>query len=380
MLLGAALLLASFNLRPAVTSLGPVLPEVIRGAHLTAAEASALATLPALCFGLFAPVAPPLARRIGMERTVLAMLVILAAGTALRVFETGWSLFAGAVLAGGAIGVVNVLLPGLVKRDFADRVALMTGLYTMTLSIGAAGAAGVTVPLARAFGSWGASLAIWAVPALLAAAVMVPTIPPEFHAPVRRGRGGLWRSGLAWQVTLLMGFQSAVTYCTFDWLAPILRDRGLSPVEAGLALSLSVLVQVGSTLGGAPFAQLFRDQRLPTALSLVVGTVGFLGCLYAPLSWIWGSAVVMGLGEGAVFPMALMIIVLRAPDTATAARLSGMAQAVGYVIAAAAPFVVGLTHQWMGDWRATGPLIVVYAAIGIAAGLGAGRLVMLERS
>ena len=370
-------MLASFNLRPAVTSLGPVLREVVNGAALTPAQASALATLPALCFGLFAPVAPPLARRFGMERTVLAMLLILALGTALRVAETRWSLFVGAVLAGGAIGVVNVLLPGLVKRDFADRVALMTGLYTMTLSIGAAGAAGASVPLARAFGSWGASLAVWAVPALLAAVVMVFTLPADFRAPARRG-GGLWRSPLAWQVTLLMGFQSAVTYCTFDWLAPILRDRGLSAVSAGLVLSLSVLVQVGSTLGGAPFAQLFRDQRLPTALCLIVGTTGFLGCVYAPLPLVWVSAVVMGLGQGAVFPIALMIIVLRAPDTATAARLSGMAQAVGYVIAALAPFVVGLAHQRAGDWRATGPLIILYTAIGIAAGLGAGRLVMVD--
>ncbi len=313
-----------------------------------------------------------------MERTVLAMLVILAIGTALRAAETRWSLFAGAVLAGGAIGVVNVLLPGLVKRDFADRVALMTGLFTMTLSIGAASAAGASVPLARAFGSWGASLAIWAIPAALAAVAMLPVLPPEVHAPPRRRGRGLWRSALAWQVTLLMGFQSAVTYSTFDWLPPLLRDRGMSPVNAGLVLSLSVLVQVGSTLGGAPFAQLFRDQRLPAALTLIVGTAGFLGCIYAPLPWVWGSAVVMGLGQGAVFPIALMIIVLRAPDTATAARLSGMAQAVGYIIAAAAPFLVGLSHQWVGNWRATGPLIVLYALIGIAAGFGAGRKRMVH--
>ncbi len=373
LMLGAALLLASFNLRPAVTSLGPVLPEVMRSTGLTVASVSVLTTLPALCFGLFAPFAPPLARRFGMERTVLAMMLALAAGTLLRWAEAPVALFAGAVLSGAAIGVVNVLLPGLVKRDFPDRVALMTGLYSMTLSVGAAGAAGASAPLALRLGSWGASLAVWALPALLAALALLPVLPADFRPAARRRLPGLWRNALAWQVTLLMGFQSATTYCAFGWLAPILRDRGVGAVAAGLVLSASVLAQVGATLGGAPFALLWRDERAPAILSLAVGLIGFLGCLYAPLPWVWGAAVVMGVGQGAVFSITLAVLVLRAPDAATAAQLSGMAQAVGYIIAAAGPLLLGLAHQWTGDWRAAGPLLVLYTAIGIAGAAEAGR-------
>ncbi len=378
LMLAAALLLASFNLRPAVTSLGPVLPEVIRSTGITVAAVSVLTTLPALCFGLFAPLAPPLARRFGTERTVLAMMLALAAGTVLRWAETPSALFAGAILSGAAIGVVNVLLSALVKRDFPDRVALMTGLYTMTLSVGAAGAAGASAPLALRFGSSGASLAVWALPALLAALALVPVLPADFRPATRRRLPGLSRNALAWQVTLLMGFQSATTYCAFGWLAPILRDRGMSAVAAGLVLSVSVLVQVGATLGGAPFALLWRDERAPAILSLGIGLVGFLGCLYAPLSWVWSAAVVMGIGQGAVFSITLSVIVLRAPDTATAAQLSGMAQAVGYVIAAAGPLLLGLAHQWTGDWRAAGPLLVVYTAIGMAGAAGAGRKLLVR--
>ena len=373
LLLGAALLLASFNLRPAVTSLGPVLSEVMRGTGLTVASVSVLTILPTLCFGVFAPLAPPLARRFGMERTVLAMMLALAAGTALRWAETPWALFAGAILSGAAIGVVNVLLSALVKRDFPDRVALMTGLYTMVLSVGAAGAAGASAPLTLRLGSWGASLAVWALPALLAALALLPVLPADFRPAARRRLPSLWGNALAWQVTLLMGFQSATTYCAFGWLAPILRDRGMSAEAAGLVLSLSILAQVGATLGGAPFAVLWRDERAPAILTLGLGQVGFLACLYAPLPWIWGAAVVMGVGQGAVFSIALSVIVLRAPDTATAAQLSGMAQAVGYLIAAAGPLLVGLAHQWTGDWRAAGPLLVLYTAIGMAGAAGAGR-------
>ena len=373
LMLGAALLMVSFNMRPAVTSLGPVLPEVMRGTGMTTAVASLLTTLPALCFGLSAPLAPSIARRFGIERTLLAMMLALAAGTLLRWAEASAALFAAAILSGAAIGVVNVLLPALLKRDFPDRVALMTGLYTMALSAGAAGASGSSAPLALRLGSWGESLALWALPALLAAFALVPVLPLDFRPAAPRRLPSLWRNGLAWRVTLLMGFQSSTTYCAFGWLSPILRDRGMSPVAAGLVLSLSVLVQVVATLSGAPFAQLFRDQRLPAVLTLTVGTIGFLGCLTLPLPLVWGAAVVMGLGQGSVFSITLLIVVLRAPDTATAAQLSGMAQAVGYVIAAAAPFVLGVAHQLTGDWRAAAPLLVLYTAIGIAAAAGAGR-------
>jgi len=371
--LGAALLLASFNLRPAIASLGPVLPEVMRSTGIGAAAASVLTTLPALCFGLFAPLAPRLSRRFGIERTVLGMVLLLSAGTLIRWAETPTALFAGAILAGAAIGVVNVLLPALVKRDFPDRVALMTGLYTMVLSIGAALAAGASAPLTLAFGSWGAALAIWAAPALLAGLALIPALPATFIPVANRKLPGLWRNGLAWQVTLLMGMQSTTTYCAFGWLALILRDRGMAAVTAGLVLSGSVLVQVGSSLGGAPFAALWPDQRAPAILSLAAGLAGFLGCLYLPLPWVWGAAALMGVGQGAVFSMTLSIIVLRSPDAGTAAQLSGMAQAVGYMLASFGPLLLGLAHQWTGDWSAAGPLLIAYTAVGMAGAAGAGR-------
>lgn len=377
-MLGAALLLVSFNLRPAVTSLSPVLAEVISSTGMTVAMASVLTTLPALCFGLFAPLAPLLARRFGMERAVLWMVLLLSAGTLLRWAQASWTLFGGAVLAGAAIGVINVLLPALVKRDFPDRIALMTGLYTMVLSGGAAIAAGASAPLTVHLGSWGLALAVWAAPALLAAVVLALALPAKFRPAAHRTLPGLWRNALAWQVTLLMGFQSATTYCAFGWLAPILRDRGMEPTTAGLVLSLSVLVQVGSSLGGAPFAALWRDERGPAILSLGVGLAGFLGCLYAPLPWVWCAAVVMGVGQGAAFSITLSVIGLRSPDAATAAQLSGMAQAVGYLLASLGPLLLGLAHQWTGNWVAAGPMLVAYTAIGIAGAAGAGRKLLVR--
>lgn len=137
-LFGLSLVLIAYNLRPVFSSASVLLPEIIAQTGLSSFGAGVLTTLPVLCLGLFAPLAPRLAQRIGAERTLLGVLLLLALGTALRGLESLPLLFIGTALAGGCIAIGNVLLPGLVKRDFASRTGMMTGLYTMALCAGAA--------------------------------------------------------------------------------------------------------------------------------------------------------------------------------------------------------------------------------------------------
>ena len=228
-LLGASLVLIAFNLRPALASLAPVLPEVMRDRGLSPTGGSLLTTLPVLCLGLFAPLAPRLARSFGSEGAILGLLIVLALGTALRGLAGLSALIGGAIIAGAAIGIINVLLPGLVKRDFPRHAALMTGLYTMALCGGAAAAEGATQPLKSWLGdSWPAALAIWTVPVILVIVLWLPQLPKRARqaAPHPGQHVSLWRDPLAWQVTLFMGLQSALAYCTFGWLVPILRELG----------------------------------------------------------------------------------------------------------------------------------------------------------
>jgi len=151
-LLGLSLVLIAFNLRPLFSSASALLPEIRNVLGLSATGASLLTTLPVVCLGLFSPLAPRLAQRIGTERTLLGVVVLLALGTAMRGLSSIPLLFLGTALAGACIAVGNVLLPGLVKRDFPDKAALMTGLYTMTMCAGAAGASGLTLPIEHALG------------------------------------------------------------------------------------------------------------------------------------------------------------------------------------------------------------------------------------
>ena len=376
LLLAASLVMVALNLRPALSSLAPVLGDVMRDTGMSSSAAGILTTVPVLCLGLFGVIAPRLAQRFGVERTIFAVLLLLAGGIALRGIGSFAGLFAGAILSGAGIGIIGVLLPALVKRDFPRQASLMTGVYTMALCAGAAAAAGLTVPLERALGGmWTGALALWALPAVAAAVIWLPqlrgrqTVVGQGGFTVR----GLWRDPLAWQVTLFMGSQSSLAYIVLGWLAPMLRDRGLDPAMAGLVVSGSVMVQVVAALAAPLLATRGPSQSFVAVMMVACGLVGMLGCGYAPLGSLWIWAVILGIGQGGAFAVALTLIVLRSPDSRVASHLSGMAQSVGYTLAATGPFAVGLLHGWAGDWHAANLLFVVMAIVAAIFGFFAGR-------
>ncbi|CAI8792601.1 MULTISPECIES: CynX/NimT family MFS transporter [Pseudomonas] len=374
-LLLLGLVLVALNLRPALSSMAPLLSQVCDSLGLTASQAGLLTTLPVLCLGLFAPLAPLLARRFGSERVILGILLVLAAGIAVRSAFGSTGVFVGSIMAGASIGVIGVLLPGIVKRDFPKHAGTLTGVYTMALCLGAAMAAGATVPLSERLGdSWSLGLGFWLIPALLAALIWLPQAREGHgaHHVAYRVRG-LLRDPLAWQVTLYMGLQSSLAYIVFGWLPSILIGRGLSPTQAGLVLSGSVIVQLISSLSAPWLATRGKDQRLAIVIVMLMALAGLFGCLYAPLDGLWGWAIVLGLGQGGTFALALTLIVLRSKDAHVAANLSSMAQGIGYTLASMGPFAVGLVHDLTGGWSAVGWIFAVLGAGAIGFGLKAGR-------
>lgn len=370
-----ALILVALNLRPALSSLSPVLPEVMQTLGISTTTASILTMAPVLCLGLFGFITPRLESRFGPERTVIGALLLLAAGIGLRGIHDFNALFIGTIGAGAGIGIAGVLLPGLVKRDFPNQASLMTGVYTMALCSGAALASALAVPMSHWFGGWPAALAFWALPALAAALFWLPQTRQQQQlrrAPAYRVTG-LWRDPLAWQVTLFMGLQSSLAYAVFGWLAPILRERGLDPAAAGYAVSVSIMAQIISALI-APSIAARRPAQSGAAVAMIMVTMtGLLGCLYAPLESLWLWVPMLGLGQGGSFAIALSLIVLRAPDARIATYLSGMAQSVGYTLASIGPLMAGLLRDWFGNWAATGPLFVTICLLAATAGFGAGR-------
>ncbi|WP_245152420.1 CynX/NimT family MFS transporter [Allopusillimonas soli] len=380
-MLGLSLMLIAVNLRPLFASLSVLLPDIIAATPLSSASAGYLTTLPVLCLGVFAPLAPRLSQQVGPERSLLFALLLLAAGTAMRGLGDLYSLFIGSALAGAAIAIGNVLLPSVVKRDFPGSPAVMTGLFTMALCGGAALAAAFTLPLAHYFGdAWAWGLGIWAIPAAIVFVLWAPQALRSSR-PAAQGRRrikGLAKDPLAWQVTFFMGLQSALAYCVLGWMAPLLRDRGLDGVDSGVIVSVSVMVQVVTCVLVPPVAVRFRDQRLINCILALTAAAALTGLLFAPLSTLWLWAVVQGIGQGGLFAMAMTVIVLRSPDSLVAAHLSGMAQGFGYVLAAVGPLLIGVLHSWTGSYASSA---WVFAFLGLATavnGWGAGRASLVK--
>ncbi|PMR74925.1 MFS transporter [Billgrantia endophytica] len=371
------MVLVSLNLRPALSSLAPLLVRVQLDTGLSPLAIGALTTLPVLCLGVFAPLAPWLARRLGPENTLTLALVLMILGLLIRGTPPTILLFAGTLLAGAAIGIAGTLLPALVKREIPAGADLMTGVYTMALCLGGALGAGLSIPLTDLLGNWRLSLIGWSLPsvtALLAWVMLMPRTPRAAPSP---GGGGSLRQllsqPLAWHVMLYMGTQSSLAYIVFGWLPTLLQARGYSESEAGWMMGASVMVQLISALGAPWLARFGRDQR--PALMLTLGCVGagLWLLLQGPTGWRWAGVVLLGLGQGGSFSLALALIVLRTGNSRLAGKLSGLAQGGGYTLAAMGPLTVGVLLQFDVSLTAltTALLSIVAAAASFA--LLAGR-------
>ena len=377
-LLVAGIVLVALNLRPALAGLGPLVADVRAATGLSNAAFGLLTTLPLLAFGGLSAFTPVVTRRLGVEGALGLALLLIGIGTAARAVPPTALLFGGTAVLGVGIALGNVLLPALVKRDFAERAGPMTALYSSAMGLGATVAAGVSVPLAGAVG-WRGSLAAWAALAAAALAVWLPQLRRR-ALPPRRGTAldalrDLGRSRLAWAVALFMGLQSLTFYVVLAWLPDLLQGRGMSAEAAGWMLAVS---QAGGIAGSALvplWAGRMRDQRpIVWALGAVeaVALAGLLVPSASPaLVALWVG--LLGLVLGGSFGLSLLFLAVRADTPETAASLSGMAQSVGYLVAAVGPFAFGAIHDATGGWSVPLVALVGVLVLKVGAGLPAAR-------
>jgi CP family cyanate transporter-like MFS transporter len=386
--LGLCLVLIGLNLRTVFSSFSAVLPEVTAQAALPGWAVVVLTTVPVTLLGVFAPLAPVLARRFGAERVLLGAMAVLTAGLLLRPAGLPWqaaadgagarhlpALLAGTAACGAAIALCNVLLPGLVKRDFPHRLGLMGGLYTTAICASAALGAGFTYPVYTATGEWTLALWFWALPAAVVLFLFLPVAArqrPVRHQVVKDGVN-VWRSAVAWQVTIFMVLQAMMSFSVFAWLAPILRERGVDGATAGLIVSVCIVLQMLGSLFAPALAARFRDQRaINTVVALMTGG-GFALSIFGPPELIWVWAGLLGLGQGSLTAVALTMIMLRTRDGHTAAHLSGMMQGVGYGLGSTGTLMVGQLHQATGSFSAAGILFLAAGLLAAVFGYRAGR-------
>lgn len=363
-LLVAGIALAALNLRTAVTSVGPLLDEIRQALGMSGSVAGVLTTLPVLCFAVIGSTGPLLAHRFGERRVVAGALACLAGGLVARaVVGSAWLflLFSAVALIGGALG--NVLIPAIIKRSFPHRVGAMTAVYTTAMAIGTTLAAGVTVPIADAAGSWRAGLGVWFV---LGVVALLPwlgllrrdTTAADGHATVTMR--SLLRTRLAWLMAAYFGSQSLQAYVAFGWIAQIFIDSGISRQQAGLMLAALTALSVPISLILPSVAVRMRSQFPLVMLMVACYVTGYAGMIIAPAVGAWAWSVLIGLGAGA-FPLALTMIAMRSRHAATTAALSAFAQSLGYLMAGAGPLLFGVLHDLSGGW--TLPYVLVFAML-----------------
>ncbi|CAN5667276.1 CynX/NimT family MFS transporter [soil metagenome] len=383
-LLLAGIGLVGLNLRGSIVGVGPLLKDIQTATGLPATALGLLVTLPLLGFGLVSPIAPALARRFGIERLLLWSLAVLCLGTVFRSLPDAWlpflpdhaALFFGTALIGCCIAIGNVMVPALIRRDLPERMGPVTSIFVATFAGTGAVAAAIAVPLEQWVG-WRGSLALWAIPAVVGVLVWVPVargrkgISAEHAQAAKAGSVNVWKSPLAWYVTAYMGLQGLCFYVLVTWLPSVLRDAGQSPATAGFLTFAFQLACLAGTSTTPMLVARVRDQRAYAVGSSLITLVGYVLLIVEP-SWPL-SALLTGFGCGCNLGVAIVLFSARAANSNDTAALSGMAQSLGYLLAAAGPVVVGTLRDTAGNWDVALGCVALVAGCQAVMGWLAGR-------
>jgi len=366
------------NLRAPLTSVGPLVGLIRDDLHISNTLAGMLTTVPLLAFAVLSAVVPKLGRKYGVERVVFTALIFLSVGIIVRSTSGAVNLYIGTAILGFAIAICNVLLPSLIKRDFSKQMGTMTGIYSISMNLCGAIASGISIPLAIGAGlKWQGALGVWGALSLISIFLWMPQLRGQSKQvtvaasnKVMNKKVNVWRSLLAWQVTLFMGVQSLIFYVLITWLPEILKHQGIDSSQSGWYLSIMQLAVLPFTFIVPIIAGRMSNQFALVGITTGLFMTGTLGLLYGSsgsmLLWI----IILGVAGGCSFSLSMMFFGLRTEDAHQAAELSGMAQSVGYFLAATGPVLIGFLHDATNSW--TLPLLILVGASLLLLVFGAG--------
>ncbi len=384
-----ALMLPAFNLRPGITGVGPVLAEINESLSLGPVGAGLLTAMPVLTFGVFALASPTFVSWFGLHRLALISITVTSIGMTVRPWTDNSVVFLTLTSLGlSGIAVLNVILPSLVKRHFADRVGFATAVYTGVMGVGLTLGAFLTQPIAMMFANegWRFGISVWGITSVICIPVWVIVaikFPRTKEANAQQSRismAQVAKTRLGWFMAIFFGLQSLQAYAMFGWFAQLNRDAGFSASTASILLTGLTFASVPAGFIAAWLAGR-ENLRKPIVLGMTtLYFIAYAGLILLPtMPWIWVWTFVLGIGLG-VFPVALAFIGFKAETVAGTAALSAFTQSIGYAIAFFGPFGMGVIHSWTGGW--TVPLIVLFvlAIFQFVAGWGLVRQPHLEQA
>ncbi|MHA6493803.1 MFS transporter [Pseudomonas borbori] len=349
-----ALLLAAVNLRPGITSLAPLIERIAEELALSRSLISLTTALPVLCMGLLAPLAPRLALRIGLERTITICLGLIALALLMRLAsQLSAVLIASSVLLGAAIAVAGPLLSGFIKRYFAGQMGHVVGWYSLGMAVGGAGGVVLVLPITQTLSNdWSRGLAFWALPAMLG--MLLWLLLPNRAEPddEQRTSSGLpWRQPRAWLISCFFALQAGLFYALATWTVARYHEAGLSLMHSNTLFSLSMLMGLPSAFLMPWLAQRFRNRYLLLMGCGLLSTISLAMITFAPtlLPEFWALSI--GFALSGSFALSMVLPLYEAGSPLAVSRWTAMMLCFGYCLACFTPILTGLARDLSGDYQ-----------------------------
>lgn len=384
-----AILLMACNMRSPIVALGAIAPVIQEALNLNATHIGWLGAIPMLMFALGALIAPAIGKRFGLENTLIGVVIVVTLGIIMRSTWVSWQGFlTGTVLLSLAIGFANTLVAPVIKRHTPANIALVTSLFSLTMSVMAGLISGLVYPLSEQVG-WQWALGGWAslsIAALVAWVVLRLKLGSSHKMPVAtltdeesaQEATSVWKAPLAWQLAIFMGLQSLLFYTIAAFLPSIWIGKGLDEVRAGSMGSIFQFMAPVAIIGMTWLIRLGIKIQTVAVGSTLLNVIGIVGVAYLSpdLAWLWTSA--MGLGCAAIFTLCIMLFSLRTYTPNQASKLSGMVQTIAYLVAFSGPFMAGRLYEQSNSWD--GPLlfILILTVINVVLAWLASRPIMID--
>lgn len=384
-----AIVLLSANMRSPFVALGSIAPVVQDALNISEWHIGWLGSVPMIMFALGALLSPSIAKRFGIENTLIMALIVLTFGLILRTVWVSWSGFlTGTLLLSFAIGFANTLAAPVIKQRTPNNIPLITGLFSLTMAVMAGIAAAVVYPMTERVG-WQWALGSWAIlgiAAIIAWVILRLKLGSSHKLPSSMDASSseiadeisVWRSPLAWQIAIFMGLQSLLFYVVASFMPSIWISKGLSQVEGGNMGSIFQLVAPATVIGITWFIRSGHSIQKIAVISALLNVIGVFGMTYlsASLAWLW--SIFMGIGCAGIFTLMMILFSIRSYTPIQASKLSGMAQTIAYLVAFTGPFGAGWLHEQTHGWDTPLMFILILTALNVVMAWFATRPIMVD--
>ncbi|PFA50851.1 MFS transporter [Bacillus anthracis] len=348
-----ALFFVSINLRIGITSVSPLLETIRQDLNISNFSVSFLTAIPVFCMGTFALLTGKVIKKYGAEKSIMACLTLIGLATCMRAFTFSIStLFASSLFIGIGIALAGPLLSGFIKEKFPTKIGLMIGIYSVGMGTGASLSAGLTIPLQHVLkGSWNMALAFWGALTIIAIMFWYPVMKRKKNTSTQNKKNNSLplRNKKAWLFTIFFGLQSGIFYSITTWLAPANQSMGISSQQAGTLITVFTVIQMICSFFIPTLADIYKNRALWLLGSICFVLIGLSLMIY-PLTTPWIPSILLGIGLGGVFPLALMLPLYETKTSEDASAWTAMMQSGGYIMGGFIPVLAGIARDYFNSY------------------------------